>query len=563
MSGLEVAGAVLGAIPLVISALEHYQQGVRVIQRWRKYDMELQCLIRNIETERIKLQNICEKLLDGLVPPSQIDTMVENPGGDLWMNETVQRKIRSRLWRSWPVFEQTLRDIQKAITDIGDKVGNVHDVRGSDTSLVAKELKRAGFTLRRSTYEGLLIIVKDGVSNLESLAIMNIELEPKRRLRSRVRLLNVLRNLSSSIYRAVCSGLTCACKHRISMRVSDYMDDITPNHDEEYIFQTLQAHLALSLDRLVSEESLSVVADRQWEELLIRASLPLSTPVSKPSLPPDTVKASGKREKVTRFSIHRFSSSSTATIVQTETCLVATRAVMQSSINICYEMNKSPAAEKLGCLGVISDQFHTNPRSYSVYSSTLSSLNATGWRMVSLRDGLESRNGQAPPTYKQRLRLAVLIAKSVLQFYKTPWLAEMPSSRDIFFLQNGNSPDYDRPFLMATSSKGKSKAIDDPVIRNPTLLAIGVLLIELLQGQTIQSLQAQEEALGDGLLSLYMAASRCLREISRASSNYGTAVSRCIDGKIQGRHLDLENEDDRHEIYCGVVALLEEDLDNL
>jgi hypothetical protein len=31
MSGLEVAGVVLGAIPLVISALEHYGHGVRLM----------------------------------------------------------------------------------------------------------------------------------------------------------------------------------------------------------------------------------------------------------------------------------------------------------------------------------------------------------------------------------------------------------------------------------------------------------------------------------------------------------------------------------------------------
>lgn len=128
MSGFEIAGAVLGAIPLVISALENYKNGVRVIQRWRKYDKELQSLIRNIETERVKLQNVCEKLLDGLVPPSQIDAMVEEPNGELWMNDQIQAKIRTRLWRSSDVFEQTLRDIQGAIKDISERVGSGGDV---------------------------------------------------------------------------------------------------------------------------------------------------------------------------------------------------------------------------------------------------------------------------------------------------------------------------------------------------------------------------------------------------------------------------------------------------
>lgn len=65
MSGFEVAEVVLGSSPFVISALEHYRDGLRAIRRWRKYEGELQSLIRNIETERAKLQDICEKLLVG------------------------------------------------------------------------------------------------------------------------------------------------------------------------------------------------------------------------------------------------------------------------------------------------------------------------------------------------------------------------------------------------------------------------------------------------------------------------------------------------------------------
>lgn len=145
------------------------------------------------------------------------------------------------------------------------------------TSSLNKELKRVEFLLRQSTYEDLLNTVKDGVSSLESLAALNIELEPKRRVRSRVRLLNILRSLSSSVYRAVCYSLTCACKHRISMRVSDYKTDITPDHDDEYVFQKLQLHLALSTPHF--EESPSVAKDKQWKELLIRSSLPPQMPI--------------------------------------------------------------------------------------------------------------------------------------------------------------------------------------------------------------------------------------------------------------------------------------------
>lgn len=123
VTGIETVGLVLGALPLLISALEHYGDGVRTIQKWRKYERELHSVVRNLKTERVKLQNVCEKLLDGLVPASRIDSMVEDPLGKLWQEEDTQKKIRHRLWRSWDVFEQTVHDMNLAIEETMEKLG--------------------------------------------------------------------------------------------------------------------------------------------------------------------------------------------------------------------------------------------------------------------------------------------------------------------------------------------------------------------------------------------------------------------------------------------------------
>ena len=133
MSGLEIAGVVLGALPLLITALEHYGDGVRTIQKWRKYERELHSVVRNLKTERVKLQNVCEKLLDGLVPASRIDSMVEDPLGELWQEVETQKRIRHRLWRSWGVFEQTVKDMKAAIEETMEKLGN--GTKASSTSL--------------------------------------------------------------------------------------------------------------------------------------------------------------------------------------------------------------------------------------------------------------------------------------------------------------------------------------------------------------------------------------------------------------------------------------------
>ncbi|TLD29939.1 uncharacterized protein E2P81_ATG06592 [Venturia nashicola] len=57
MSGVEAAGLILAAIPLVISLGENYAEGFRTIKRWRKYDRELKSLCRRMRSEEELFRN--------------------------------------------------------------------------------------------------------------------------------------------------------------------------------------------------------------------------------------------------------------------------------------------------------------------------------------------------------------------------------------------------------------------------------------------------------------------------------------------------------------------------
>jgi hypothetical protein len=149
----------------------------------------------------------------------------------------------------------------------------------------------------------------------------------------------------------------------------------------------------------------------------------------------------------------------------------------------------------------------------------------------------------------------------VLQLYKTPWLPDIPSSQNIFFIETGNLLYFEKAFIMADLNRPNDKS--NPFLsRNPTLLALAVLLVEFLRGHTVDDLRTPEEVLCADMrpLANCMIARRLLSEVSQTSSTYGSAVRRCIDGEFRREHLNLDDEDFRHEVYSGVVALLEEDL---
>jgi hypothetical protein len=118
MSGFEIAGVVLGSIPIVVSALEYYVKGLGILQNFHSYKRLLKSLILALKTEHINLQNICEKLLVGIAPQTCIETMIRDPFGKLWGEEGINNKLRLRLWTSISIFDERVQDMKLAIEEM-------------------------------------------------------------------------------------------------------------------------------------------------------------------------------------------------------------------------------------------------------------------------------------------------------------------------------------------------------------------------------------------------------------------------------------------------------------
>ncbi|KAI0454724.1 hypothetical protein F5B21DRAFT_473944 [Xylaria acuta] len=76
MAGLEVAGLVLGTLPLAVKAVQGYRETFYSIKNVKR---DLDYIERDLQTEKLRLQNTCEGLLVGIVPPRKIHSMIEDP----------------------------------------------------------------------------------------------------------------------------------------------------------------------------------------------------------------------------------------------------------------------------------------------------------------------------------------------------------------------------------------------------------------------------------------------------------------------------------------------------
>ena len=160
MSGVEIAGLVLGAVPLLISACEHYVEGIDTMKKWWRFEREISNTKRTLIAEQVVLQGTCERLLDGLVSASKLEHLLENAGSEEWKDKDLEKKLKHRLGKAYASFLACLLEMERLVGALSEmlEVSSKAEVRffmGSDwMSLVSHE-----------TYRQHLVLVKISTSS--------------------------------------------------------------------------------------------------------------------------------------------------------------------------------------------------------------------------------------------------------------------------------------------------------------------------------------------------------------------------------------------------------------
>ncbi|KAK3314878.1 hypothetical protein B0H66DRAFT_563859 [Apodospora peruviana] len=593
MSGFEVAGVVLGSLPILVGALELYMKGAGTMQKWRFYKRELKSLIRTIETEEVKLKNVYEKLLWGIAPAVQIEKMIDDPFGNLWKEKEIYGRVRLRLSNSFHIFEKRVLDMRDAVDEIKEKLGIQTEgtTQWTENASVRRELKRASFILQRANYQELLTRIRDGVSDLEGLITSGLDMEPSRRRLSQVRLCKLIRTVSGSIYHALRSAVACTCPnlHEVGLRLMPRSATAISKDEDEDIIKSLSFQIAFSYESTTLEsECNSSGRLKRWGELLVRPAVhgePPSAPVTPPSPPPP------RQQRSVRFSVPTNTNgppsgsvlnhqATTATLIM-GTCWIPMTERIGDIQDICQLMRKSSKQRTGECCGHITDASSHERRKYGVYPHS-SLADGGDWSVVSLRQVLTNSPGTAGPSllYGDKLRLAWTIASSVLQLHGTPWISTTPTLGDIYLVQRNGQPYYQDAFVLKHLPEAPPPPTQipatttTPTAKNITPLALGVLLVELILGQTMASFRPSPQGPDinlptaansrSDLLADYDTAMKYLDRVNMiGGANYENAVRRCIRGGYYYQpNSDVDDEVLQTDVFVGVVSLLEEDLKN-
>ncbi|KAM0487944.1 hypothetical protein ACHAP7_001762 [Fusarium lateritium] len=518
----------------------------------------------SLNTELAILQNVCEKLLNGIVPQIYIEEMIRDPFSTRWKEAAIFDKLRLRLWTSLPIFDHRVRDMRGAIEEMMEELNIEPGSKGTispEGSSIGKMLKRAKLILKKSNHDEALTRIREGVTALERLAGSNTELESTRKSRSDGRLHKLVKVTLNSIYHALQSAIACKCinPHDIGLRLTPPTRIVIPDDDDEEIKKELQFCLAVS-----HAPQSTAPSPRQWNEIVLKRSEPSGNTASTQIRTSSPNNTSGFLTPSAMISSMGNSQSTQTVTVQSATGNLALSTFRTMSIpsrhisNLCETMQSMAKKKQGDSCGHIQDSRAQESLKYDVCIQECLG-GADEWSLVPLKQLLQDPG----LFYNDKLHLAYTIACSALQMQGTPWITRIPRSEDIYISRRKGLLQFQHVFVLRYFPEGtQSTATASP---NIFLLYLGILLIELILGQSVTSFESsQSQAVEPGLPRHVLdhdSANKLLgRVMTEGGNGYYKAVERCLASSMFKIDAAGVPSSFQGEAISGIIDPLEQDL---
>ncbi|KAF3000945.1 hypothetical protein E8E13_008963 [Curvularia kusanoi] len=552
MSGVEVAGLVLGALPLLLAGLQFYGEGIAVTKRYWKYREEVNSLLDDLKAESAVYQNSIETLLLGVVDSRDVTEFLANPGGELWKAAAFERKLRKRLGASYDPYLSTILKLRNTAEAFKERL-KLSD-SGQAFHAFKEHYKRLKFSLSKSDYADLMNTFRNANTVLHRLTFQRQNIESQqRRDRFPCPDFQTINEGAKGFFSVLSSGWTCQCQaaHAVSLRLEPRMEDVSSDDevDEDHGFTMRDPFHVLFQYGYRDTVTPSIdVSPWDWDEAdihVIRGDL-----------------ASKSTCRMNSGKGVRFASEARKAVK----AALQPEANLQLIKDLCTALQNLQKPQRDVCLTLLAKEIAKQKYELKIYPTPLPPQDTKQWTVVTLRSAL--KRGRRFPK-RDRVRLAVTLASSVLQLHETPWLDDSWGIDNIYFVERPGSNAYDQPFvlrgldpILSTLKESVPKHLSR-MIQNRPLFALGVTLIELWYGKSLTDLHEDEDGphgTGDAQIEFITklnTAYRLADELADdAGAKYSDAVRRCIRCDFSLRANSLEDVELQKAVFHGVVSQL-------
>lgn len=119
MSGFEIAGVVLGAFPLVLSALEKYRELATRLGLWGKVHLEYKKWRDDLDFHQLLFtRQLRQLLLPLVVDDDKIRELLSSPGDHGWKDQSISNLLEERLGDSHQLYLEYINGIERVMGDI-------------------------------------------------------------------------------------------------------------------------------------------------------------------------------------------------------------------------------------------------------------------------------------------------------------------------------------------------------------------------------------------------------------------------------------------------------------
>ncbi|KAI8627474.1 hypothetical protein F5Y19DRAFT_166819 [Xylariaceae sp. FL1651] len=479
MSGFEVAGVVLGAIPLVISALEHYKSGKGAAATFFKWRDQLDTLIYRLKLQRCLLHlYLMELLRDAGVQGAVDNDLTEEECLQILKESTNEKAVRKYLGVVYDMFLEVLRRYEACLTILAGKLAHIHRPLDANTDDLASILavndikclafkKRVRFTIERTVPRDLVEELREDRLSLQAIIkAMRTQTErtqryPSYEASSLEKTFERVRENVIPLFNAICKGCTCKClEHHIRMKL--------PGCKPTESSKRRKAESEMIFDLMLDQ------GGQFHQTIVIARHKDIATIESSPQ--------EGQKARNVKFT-------PSITINDKEKEAFCDTLPYKTVTDLCAALCQAKTSNRVLQLELVNHNLfyhHTEP-----IPGVCKQPGPSEFLHPFLQKGYQNYDIRMTP--KQQTLLALDVASSVLQLRQTCWLDENFRSASMRLLLNENEAGGALgPALFIERIVHVSKVLDDTsMIQAPepkaTLLELAIILLEIWHHQPLDT----------------------------------------------------------------------------
>ncbi|GKZ84148.1 hypothetical protein AnigIFM56816_009467 [Aspergillus niger] len=539
MSGLEIGGLVLGAFPLVVTAIEQYKKGLEIIRLWetKNYEKELAAIQLEIEVQGTIFRNTYLILLRSLVDQQSIVKLLMEPNGFEEYGVLIGPPLKAHLGPQWEMYSKLMEQLQNLLNTLRLHIDKTRPTNAEDAiSKISSALKPIRFSFGIRQRHGLLHNIKEANSAFRTLVEQRDAMKDFAQpiaANAQVSRYRYLRGESSTLLSLLSSHFdswTWNSRRHIKVWVDSHLRPAleSPVLSEEravYTVTTCSKHYccagSLCQTRGPVPEPLSELRCRHWAHWGGPVCFPATTQQQHLSTAPNKATVSASPNSIRNF--------------------------QHATFNVC---ERYPLPTDISLHTIMSSGTH-----YQWF-----------------------------PGYfyeRDRVNIATLAALSVVCLHNSNWLDSSFSSSQVFFaLRNDNisqrsllepyvkkqhfNDTVPPPLAESESSLSAQTPAEPPTtfgIRNRALYNLGIMLLELVLNETLSSLRVPGS--NGASETEDQVAWRLEREVcGRAGPVWADVVSKCLHCPFGG-YPHLDDDVFASAVYTDIVQPLLDMMDLL